>query len=269
MTNNVKRIIKIFTISLPISFSLFACTSIMANKNGMVLAGHNEDWNEANHFVHFNPPTPNLFGCFYVSNGTSWVLGGINDQGLFLSDNSVSDTGWLPDASKIKYIGNPRLQILQTCATVGDVRHFFETYNISLLKGLRIPVSDGSGASMVVEYAEGKVRFITENQWYQVSTNFLRTTFPGDNVPCNRFSKANQIFRGASELNVPLIHLILRETHQEGTYATKFSCIYDLKKMIIYLYYNYDFEHTIIFDLNEELKQGPHSFSIFGIFMIQ
>lgn len=269
MINNLKRAIQIFTILLPIPLSLSACTSVMASKNGMVLAGHNEDWNQSNHFIHFEPAAPNLFGCFYVSNGTSWVLCGINDQGLFLGDNSVRDTGWSPDPSKKEYLDNPRLQILQTCATVGDVRHFFETYDVSLLKGLRFPISDRSGASMVVEYAEGKVRFITENQWYQVSTNFLRTTYPGDNVPCNRFIKATQIFKSANELNVPLIHSILKETHQEGTYATKFSCIYDLKSKIIHLYYNHDFEHTIIFNLDEELNKGPHSFSIFGIFFIQ
>jgi hypothetical protein len=33
----------------------FSCTSMMAIKNGMVLAGHNEDWNNQNHRINFIP----------------------------------------------------------------------------------------------------------------------------------------------------------------------------------------------------------------------
>jgi hypothetical protein len=247
----------------------FACTTVMAAKNGMVLAGHNEDFNNPRTQINFLPAADGRFGCFYVSWENGWVLGGMNDQGLLIHDNGVTGTGWRADPAKPDFPGNPRLHILQTCATIADVRRFFETNNVPNLYEMRFPVVDRSGASMVVEYAQGSVRFITENTWYQLSTNFLRTEYPGAEVPCNRFRLARQIFDPAKELSVPLIRSILSATHQEGRFPTLFSCIYDLKAGLIYVYHFHNFEEVAVFNLAEELKKEPQSIALPGLFTVQ
>ncbi|RPI76641.1 MAG: hypothetical protein EHM45_12315 [Desulfobacteraceae bacterium] len=246
-----------------------ACTSMMATKNDMVLAGHNEDWNGSYHWINFIPAAEGRFGCFNITWGSSWVQGGMNDQGLFLGDNSVSGTGWRADPAKLDFPGNPRLHILQTCATVADVRKFFETYNVSLLKELRFPIADRSGAAMVVEYAQGSVRFVTEKTWYQVSTNFLRTNYPGSKVPCQRFRTAQRMLDSANELSAELIRSVLSATHQEGTYETVYSCIYDLKAGSINVYYSHNFENAVVFNLDDELKKGAHSVRLSELFKVE
>ncbi len=247
----------------------FACTSMMAIKNSMVLVGHNEDWTHSHHWVNFIPAAAGRFGCFYISWGHSWPIGGMNDQGLFLGDNSVAKTGWRADPAKQNFPGNPRLHILQTCATVADVRLFFDAYNVPLLNELRFPFADRSGAAMVVEYAGGSVRFVTEKTWYQVSTNFLRTDYPGTEVPCNRFRIAWQMLDSANELSVPLIRSILSATHQEGEYSTVYSNIYDLKAGLIYVYRKYNFKEVVVLNLDDELKKGARTVKLSKLFSTQ
>jgi choloylglycine hydrolase len=261
-------ILALFLILVPAADG-FACTSVMAAKNDMVLAGHNEDWSNSRHWVNFIPAGAGRFGCFFTSWESDWTIGGVNDQGLFLGDNSVSKTGWHADPAKLNFPGNPRLHILQTCATVADVRKFFETYNVLLLNELHFPFADRTGAAMVVEYAQGKVRFVTEKTWYQISTNFLRTDYPGIEVPCKRFQTAQQMFDSAGELSVPLIRSILSATHQEGNYPTVYSGIYDLKAGLIYVYRNHNFKKEMIFNLDDELKKGAHTVKLSKLFSVQ
>jgi hypothetical protein len=246
-----------------------SCTTVMAAKNGMVLAGHNEDWNNPYAQINFIPATAGRFGCFYVGWESGWVLGGMNEQGLLLHDNSVAATGWRADPAKQNFPGNPRLHILQTCATIADVRQFFDAYNVPLLNELRFPIADRSGASMVVEYAQGSVRFVTEKTWYQVSTNFLRTDYPGTEVPSDRFRLARQMLDSANELSVPLIRSVLSATHEEGNYPTVYSGIYDLKAGLIYVYRNHNFKKEMIFNLDEELKKGAHTVKLSKLFSVQ
>jgi hypothetical protein len=247
-----------------------ACTTLLATKDGVVLAGHNEDMPGSNHMVNFIPAASGHFGCCSISWGADWTVCGVNDQGLFLGDESLSRTGWSRDPAKADYPGNPRLEILQTCATVADVQRFFETHNISLLDELSFPIADRNGSSKIVEYANGKVQFVTEKTWYQVSTNFLRTLHPGDVVPSRRFYIAKNMLEDATELSVPLIRSVLSATHQEGiNVQTIFSCICDLKKGDIYLYFMHDFGKVIMFNLDEQLKKGHQSSKLPSLFGAQ
>ena len=258
----------LMTILMPTA-KVSACTSLMAAKDGTVLAGHNEDWNGSNHRINFIPATSGHFGSFSISWGFDWTQGGMNDQGLFLGDNSVAETGWSADPAKSNFPGNPRLEILQTCATASDVKHFFETYNVTLLKILRFPVADRSGASMVVEYAKGKVPICYGKCMVPVSTNFLRTIYPGDTVPCWRFPLAMQMLGTAGQLNAELFRSVLSATHQEGATKTIYSCIYDLKEGLITLYYRYNYQKAIVFNLVEELKKGHQSIQLPSLFAMK
>lgn len=251
-------VLALLAVTLPHPSSL-ACTTVMAEKNGLVLAGHNEDLDKYNHRINFLPGSDRLYGCFYTSWGRDWPINGMNDQGLFLGDNSISGTGWKADDGKADFPGNSRLHILQTCATVSDVKKFFETYNVSLLKDLHFPVADRSGARMVVECANGKVNFIVEDTWYQISTNFLRTQYPGKEVPCGRFKSARETFEATQELSPALVRSILSATHQEGSAFTIYSCIFDLKARTIDLYFKHNFDKPLSFNLADEIQKGPHS----------
>ncbi len=94
------------------------------------------------------------------------VQGGMNDQGLFIDGNSPAPTGWKPDAGKPAFRGSVLMVLLGTCATCQDVKEFFGKLNVPALERARIPVADRSGASMVVEYGQGRVQFIRSDTWY-------------------------------------------------------------------------------------------------------
>jgi penicillin V acylase-like amidase (Ntn superfamily) len=213
-----------------------ACTMIMAARDGVVLAGNNEDWRNPRTRITFVPASEGRHGYVFFGFDDGGPQGGMNDQGLFIDGNAVASTGWKVDPNKKPLAAHPIHEILGACATVADAQAFFETTNVFALDRARFPVADRSGASMVVEHAGGQVRFVRENTWYQVSTNFLRTLYPGENVPCNRFLLASKIMAAADALNLALIRAALSATHQEGDHPTVYSNICDLTAGTVTLY---------------------------------
>jgi tetratricopeptide (TPR) repeat protein len=245
-----------------------ACTMVMASKNGVVFAGNNEDWKNPRTIANFFPASADEFGrvCFGFDDG--YAQGGMNDQGLFIDGNAISPIDYIPSPNKENYNGPMIDYILATCATVNDAIAFFEKYNTAGLRQARFPISDKTGASVVVEWAEGKVQFVKPDTWYQISTNFVITNVKDGKYPCSRYNIADTLFQGTTELSVDLIRAILSATHQENNYPTLYSNIFDLKNGIGYVYNFHNFEEVWVFNLADELKKGektielPKQFSI-------
>jgi hypothetical protein len=238
------------------------CTMVMASKNGNVLAGNNEDWKNPKTIVKFIPASTDEFGrvCFGFDDG--YAQGGMNDQGLFIDGNAISPTDYKPSPAKENYNGPMIDYILASCATIDDAIVFFEKYNTPGLRQARFPISDKSGASMVVEWAEGKVQFVRPDSWYQISTNFVFTNVRDGKYPCSRYNIADTLFQGTAELSVDLIRAILSSTHQENNYPTVYSNIFDLKNGIGYVYNFHNFEEVWVFNLADELKKGEKTYNL-------
>jgi hypothetical protein len=245
---------------------VFGCTIVMAARDGLVLAGNNEDRNHPQTIVTFMPATESFYGRVVFGFDDAPIQGGMNDQGLFIDGNRIAPTGWRPDPAKQTFRGIEMMVILGTCATCEDVKAFFEKNNIPGLERARFPVADRTGASMVVEYAEGRVRFAQSNTWYQIATNFVISNIKDGNYPCWRYNAADKIMSGAGQLNVELIREVLDKTHQEGRSLTVYSNIYDLRKGIIYLYNLHDFEKVVVLNLSEELKKGQRRVELASLF---
>ncbi len=243
-----------------------SCTIVMAARDGLVLAGNNEDRNHPQTIVTFLPGTESYFGRVIFGYDDAPVQGGMNDQGLFIDGNALAPTGWTPDPDKRESRGNPMMIILGTCATCEDVKEFFEKHNIRGLARARFPVADRTGASMVVEYGRGRVQFATSDTWYQIATNFVISNIGNGNYPCWRYNAADKIMSAAKELSVDLIREVLDKTHQEGRSLTVYSNIYDLKKGKIYLYNLRDFDQVVVMDLAEELKKGQRRIELVSLF---
>jgi len=85
----------IFTIGLT-SASLpgpFGCTIVMAARNGLVLAGNNEDRDHPKTVVTFIPASGHYHGRVIFGCDDAFVQGGMNDQGLFIDGNALAPTG--------------------------------------------------------------------------------------------------------------------------------------------------------------------------------
>ncbi len=245
---------------------VFGCTIVMAARDGLVLAGNNEDRNHPQTIATFLPASESFYGRVVFGYDDAPIQGGMNDQGLFIDGNALAPTGWTADPDRQEFRGNAMMVILGTCATIEDVQGFFEKYNIRGLERARFPVADRTGASMVVEYAEGRVRFAKRNTWYQIATNFVISNIKDGNYPCWRYNAADKIMSGAGQLSVELIREVLDKTHQEGRSLTVYSNIYDLKKGIIYLYNLRNFEEVVVMNLAEELKKGQRRLELASFF---
>jgi len=222
----------------------FGCTIIMAARNGLVLAGNNEDRNHPETQVNFMPATDRYFGRIVFGYDDSPFQGGMNDQGLFIDGNALAPTGWQPVPGKPTFQGIVIMVVLGTCATCEDVKDFFEKYNVPGLDRARFPVADHTGASMVVEYGQGAVQFVETDTWYQIATNFVMSNITSQNYPSQRYRDADAVLSGAKELSFGLIREALNKTHQDGGSLTVYSNIYDLKNRTIHTYLITDFHGT-------------------------
>ena len=243
-----------------------SCTIVMAARDGLVLAGNNEDHNDPKTIVNFFPMSGINYGRVVFGFESAPFQGGMNDQGLFIDGNALAPTGWLPDPSKPTFRGNVISVVLATCATCEDAKAFFEKSNFPALSNARFPIADRTGASMVVEYGRGRVQFVESDTWYQISTNFVMSNVRDGNYPCWRYRAADKIMSGAKELSRELIRDVLEKTHLEGNNLTVYSNIYDLKKGLIYTFNLRNFEGVVTMDLAEELKRGQRRLDLPTLF---
>lgn len=142
----------------------------------------------------------------------------------------------------------------------------FNQYNVPFLARARFPVANKSGASIVGEWAQGKVQFVRKTGDYQISTNFVITNYKNRNYPCWRYKKADSLLKNEETYSIDLIRTALSATHQEGSYPTQYSNIYDLRNGDVYLYYYYNFNIVKKYNLGEELKKGRKSYDIPSLF---
>ena len=246
--------------------SALGCTIVMAARNGFILVGNNEDRNHPETLVNFIPATDRFYGRIVFGYDDAPFQGGMNDQGLFIDGNALASTGWQPTPNKPTFRGIVIMVVLGTCATCEDVKDFFEKYNVPGLERARFPVADRTGASMVVEYGRGAVRFVETDMWYQIATNFVISNISSGNYPCRRYKAADGVLSGADELNSGLIRKALSKTSQRGRSLTVYSNIYDLKTGTIHTYLLGNFQEAIVLNLDEELKKGQRRIALASLF---
>jgi tetratricopeptide (TPR) repeat protein len=247
---------------------LDACTIVMASRGGIVLAGNNEDYSDPFTSIWFIPVSDKEYGrvCFGFGNSYSNPQGGMNDKGVFIDANALSPTGWKPEEGKPTFNGHLIDYVLARCASVEDAIQFFKKYNFPSLARAKFPIADRTGASIVVEWGQGKLQIVRKSGYYQISTNFVQTNFKPKNYPCYRYKTADQIFGKAKKLSVDLIREILSATHAEGNYPTTYSNIYDLKNGEVYVYNFHNFEDVVKLNLQGALKKGKRIQEVSSLF---
>jgi len=243
-----------------------SCTIVMAARDGLVLAGNNEDRDHPQTIVTFVPATKDYHGRIVFGYDDAPVQGGMNDQGLFIDGNALRPTGWQPEPGKPTFALPFITTVLATCATCEDVETMVKKRNLRALERARFPIADRTGASMVVEYGRGRVQFVKGDTWYQIATNFVMSNIEDGNYPCWRYRAADKILSEARELSVDLIREALEKTLQSGRSRTVYSNIYDLKKGLVHVYNLGDFKNAIVLDLAEELKKGQRTIALSSLF---
>ncbi|UCE95779.1 MAG: linear amide C-N hydrolase [Candidatus Bathyarchaeota archaeon] len=248
------------------------CTIVTMSKNGVVLTGNNEDYTEPRTKIWFISASKDGYGRVYVGFDSpslpSSFQGGMNEHGLFMDMNAVNPTGWQRDPGKPTFNGDLVEKILTDFATVQEVVEFFQQHNVSDLNILKVPVADAKGNSVIVEWGQGAQHFIFKEGDYQISTNFIQSEYKNpDEYPCQRYKIADQILKNAETATIDVIRSVLSATHFDVPSTTLYSNICDLKQKQLYLYFFHNFEETVVFDLEKELKKGNASYPIPSLFL--
>jgi tetratricopeptide (TPR) repeat protein len=251
--------------------SLSACTIVMVSKNGLHLAGNNEDWRDPDTWVWFYPKTGDEYGriCWGHGGGFTMAQGGMNDQGLFVDGNGLSETGWTEDPSKPTMYQPVLDHLLARCATVEEALKFFEENNVPALGRGKLPLADAAGNSAVVEWGQGKLQLLRRTGHYQISTNFVQTNYKPEDYPCHRYKMVERMILESPEISLDLIRATLSATHVDYTNPTTYSTICDLGRRRVYLYNFHNFEEVVVFDLLEELRKGRQAHPIPSLFKIE
>jgi hypothetical protein len=247
------------------------CTIVTIAKNGVALAGNNEDYTEPRTKIWFVPASKEAYGRVYVGFDHAPMhdrfQGGMNDQGLFMDMNAVKPTGWHDKPGKPSFQGDLVEQILSHYSTVDEVVGFFQQHNVPDLNIVKVPVADSKGDSVIVEWGKGQLQFLYKEDCYQISTNFIQSDYENPKeYPCQRYKIAERILRKARAASVDLVRSVLSATHSEHISPTLYSNICDLKQKRIHLYLFHNFEADAIFDLDKELKKGKAEYPIPSLF---
>ncbi len=266
----VKKVTIIVILFLMFHSIISACFVIRLSKDGNVLIGNNEDYRETKTKMWFIPKNDKEYGrvCFGFGDAYGFVQGGMNSEGLFMDALSIDNAEtWKADPQKPYFEGQINDHILAKFSNIDEVKHFFETYNTYL--GGKFVVADPSGRSIIIEYSDGKTRFLESNKYYQLAVNTIQFGIEGENNLNNRFRIAKKIVENENKASLKTVKKVLSALHKEWYNPTLYSYICDLKSKKVKVYNFHNFEEVYQFDLNKELKKGKHFYDIPSLFLVK
>jgi len=250
--------------------SLIACSVFNASRIDKVLAATNKDWNNKETRILFIPESPGKYGRVYfgyqLEEGFQNV-GGMNDQGLWYDGAS------LPARSDIvNYYNKPRVKgelcekALEECATVEEVIQLYTKYFSPHWQGHSM-WADRFGNSVIIEFGEKDVVFVSKEHEFQVMTNYY-VSDPDNSrwYNCHRFRAITEILEEAESFSVEVMTDALNASHKEGLTPTLFSNVYDLRNGKIHLYHFHNFNEVVQLELAHELEKGEQYLNIPELF---
>jgi hypothetical protein len=248
----------------------WCCTIFNKTQDSRTLVGNNEDWRINTSYIKFLPASGDKFGrvLFGFGENCRYVFGGVNDGGLFYDIASLTRRAIRFDLNKKTADNEIYERMLEKCRTVNEAISFLNQFNINGLERHHIMVVDRAGHSAIIEWGRNSVEVLRKTGDFQVTTNFTNSN-PGlaGWYPCSRFSTATEMLQSMNKLDVDAFTAILKAVHNPGNqYPTVYSNVYDLDAMLVYVYYNHNFDEYVSFDINSELSAEQHVFFLPGLF---
>lgn len=253
-----------------------ACSIFMAEGDGVVLAGNNEDYYldvKPKIWVHKGKKGEYArisFGFNQDNKTDEFAQGGMNSKGLFF-DAAVTPRG--PEQTgkkKRKPPENMGDAMLAHCATVEEAIRWLAKYNLYLLKGSHFLLADATGAAAVVELVEGEMKVIPKEGRHQAVTNYSLTKPEMGNFPCPRFEKLSTGLASGTPVTVEGFRDLLQSVSVPKSFmkndkrygGTLYSNVYDLTHKIIYVYPRTRFEHVLAIDFEEYIATGDKTYEL-------
>jgi penicillin V acylase-like amidase (Ntn superfamily) len=243
-----------------------ACTIFTISYGDTVLFGNNEDWSNPNTYIWFELPEEGKFGGVYLGFDDFLSQGGMNEYGLCFDVNALPQMTLTNHPELLYHQGWVVNHLMDVCMNISQVIRIAQEYNWGSSMAYQVHFADANGDAVVISPgSDGELNFTRKivGDGSFVSTNF-NVGYPTNGwTPCWRYPIATSMLDeidSENNLTVNSIRDILNETHQEGTYATRYSNIFDLKSRDIYIYQNYLFDEVVRLNLDEELAKGNENY---------
>jgi choloylglycine hydrolase len=249
--------------------SASACTIFSVSAGESILVGNNEDWFHTNFSVRFYPSGVGRHGyaAFIHSENSIDIRAGMNDHGVFIDGASVPPSQVAIDPEKPFLNRNLLKYVLETCESVNETIEKLSYFNYAETWSWQILVADAHGDSVVmVAGPDETVWFIRGNETYQLITNgnIAIPELGQSESSEQRYNAAQALLEQVDgSINVSYCRAVLDAAHSPGT---AFSSVYDLVNRDIYVYFNHDYTKEVVFNLDEELEKGQHTYELEFLF---
>ena len=239
------------------------CTVLCFARDGLVLGGNNEDWEDPFTRMWIYPPSGNRHGWIKFGFAGGFPQGGMNDQGVFW-DATAGPYREMPwsEAHKTLHGGVLMQKVIEECSSVKDAIWIFSNYYSKDQYRAQYLVGDALGFSIV---SDGDSIVAREGD-YQILTNFHLSDPDLGGYPCPRYQKAEELCASCDTLTYHFMGTVLASTRQEGRYPTRYSIIYDLVNRRVILFYYHNYEEYLVIDLVSELEKGERYYDIPALF---
>jgi hypothetical protein len=243
-----------------------SCTIFTVTLGETVLYGNNEDFMLEDTYMRVVPsqevttPSGSFMSHGFIGFGfEGWIEGAMNDQGLCADANGLPSLSLNPHPELDDIFVGTMTDILIECSTVSEAITWFQTHNCGTSWGAQLHFADATGDAVVISVYDGELNFTRINgAHFLVSTNFNLANHSNGYYPCTRYDTATSMLSAITseeDLTVEACRDVLDAVHSEGTYATKYSNIFNPVDLQIYLYQNHNFEQLVTLDMDAELAQ--------------
>jgi len=259
--------------------SLVACSVVTVVMNGKVVVGGNADTSYSRQMaLRVTPIGDGLFGrmCISMETVPGWTPTGMkcmNDEGLVATHANVprSQTPYDPDKPHFRH--NFLEKIVSECATVKQAVAMVQAYTLPREHGafVHLMFADASGDSAVIEWVDGEVKVLRRAGPTQFMTNHLLSKPETAGGPNSRFARGSRMLPQLKDASPASIVPLLKEISVGGRFkgeevGTLNSTIWDVTGRRLHLFYKRDFDHPLIFNLDEELAKGAHTVELKDLF---
>ncbi len=259
-----------------VSEKAIACSMYKITLGTKTMVGCNEDAWRLTFAIWFETGKPDApYGAAFTGsrldgeNGTA-PQSGMNEHGLSFS-RLASAT---PENQKNKQAGKKEIQnptaylkdILHQCKTVEEVQAYISNYDHSFFSEDVFIYIDRSGKYLVVGPFTMQVG---QDPTYVLSNFCPSATADSEALKLDRYRNGVELLNHKTDTTLEFCRSVsdtmhvCREKIGDGTLLTS---IWNLRDGLVNLYFYHDFEHTVQFNLADELAKGDHQIEIPGLF---
>ncbi|MEZ4740299.1 MAG: hypothetical protein R2818_13305 [Flavobacteriales bacterium] len=258
---------------LLVSAQAMACTAFVQHAGGRTFVGNNEDSWCIEGRVRFVPGAEGRYGAVYFSTRTGhpfreWADQiGMNESGLVFDGLAIQpkEVAALPGKKHSDFTLLMPL-LMEHCANISEAVIFLADHDLGFLHQSMIFLADAQGNHAVLQndtVIVGHDPYLALGNWRMACNTDM------DAVPIPRLQQGRTLLAEGVAPTVPGALSVLqgmrscREFLGNGTF---FSTLFEPDQGRVRLYFYHDFEHPVVFDLQEELAKGEHVLDIPSLF---